>query len=243
MDFKELLTKTKEAKERASVEPSVDPRSRNASLGQIRRAKEDLLGLMADYKNEVKRRIVFILPVGEGVDKFTETSVKDFGCFAIDAEGPYKDSIANINPALFSQSIFTPAILDTVNNYFQDVADEIGLISYPMVTYKNTYTKMLNNKQDLLEVVKLAFNEQIGAELVGHYAIQKAAVMGLEEEFAGKIMPVILSTNDTKLIEALSENLKIITNNIFVVETNEKTTAKEIEKTFMNIKKTIKNVV
>jgi hypothetical protein len=242
MEFKDLLKATKEAKLASLGDGGTDPRTRNARLGIARRAQEDLLGLFNDYKNEVRKRIVFILPTGPSADKFTELSSKEFGCFAVDAEGVYKDSIKNINPVLFNNSPFNPALLDTAVNYFQDVAEEIGLISYPMVIYKNTYARTLKNQQELLDIVKEAFNADIGSEVVGYYAIHKATNLGLESEFAGKIMPVILTTSDLKLIASLEENLKTITNNIFVVDTKETITEKEIEKIFTNIKKTIKTI-
>lgn len=242
MEFKDLLKAVKTAKAASLVDAGTDPRTRNAKLGLARRAQEDLLGLFNDYKNEVRRRIVFILPTGPGAEKFAEIGQKEFGCFSIDAEGPYKDSIKNINPVLFTNSPFNPALLETAVNYFQDVADEIGLISYPMVIYKNIYARTLKNQQELLDIVKEAFNNDIGSEMVGYYAIQKAAAQGIEEGFAGKIMPVILTTNDLKLIESLEENLKIITNNIFVVEAKEDINEKDLEKTFTKIKKTIKTI-
>ena len=242
MEFKDLLQAVRTAKIAAAQDGGTDPRTRNVRLGIARRAQEDLLGLFNDYKNEVRRRIVFILPTGAGAAKFTELSTKEFGCFAIDAEGIYKDSIKNVNPVLFNNSPFNPSLLDTTVNYFQDVAEEIGLISYPMVIYKNSYARTLKNQQELLDVVKEAFNADIGSEMVGHYAIHKAANQGIEEEFAGKIMPVILTTDDLKLIESLEENLKVITHNIFVVDTNEDVSEKDIEKTFVKIKKTIKSI-
>ena len=242
MEFKDLLEAVKKAKLASEGDGGTDPRTRNARLGIARRAQEDLLGLFNDYKNEVRRRIVFILPTGAGASKFADLSVKEFGCFSIDAEGIYKDSIKNINPVLFTNSPFNPSLLETAVNYFQDVADDIGLISYPMVLYKNVYARTLKNQQELLDVVKEAFNNDIGSEVVGYYAIHKAASQGIEEGFAGKIMPVILTTEDMRLIESLEQNLKIITNNIFVVDSKDDISEKDIEKTFIKIKKTIKTI-
>lgn len=242
MDFKDLLKATKEAKVRASATPSTDARTHTVSVGLIRRAKEDLDGLRNDYKNEVRRRVVFILPIGDGVAKFTELSTKEFGCFDVDAEGPYKDSIKNINPVFYTNVPLSSSTLTMAANAFQDVADEIGLISYPMVLFKNEYSRMLQTQQDLLSIVKEAFNTDMGSEIVGHYAIHKASEMGIEEGFDGKIMPVILTTNDTALVELLSDKLKTITNNVFVVATKENVVEKDIEKILTNIKKNIKSI-
>lgn len=241
MEFKDLLEATKVARVAASQDGGTDPRTRNVRLGIARRAQEDLLGLFNDYKNEVRRRVVFVLPTGEGASKFTEISAREFGCFVVDAESVYKESIKNISPVLFTDSPFNPALLDTAVNYFQDIADEIGLISYPMVIYKNSYARTLRNEQELLEVVKEAFNNDIGSEVVGHYAIHHATNQGINEEFSGKVMPIILTTNDLKLIKSLEENLKTITNNVFLIDTDANISEKEIEKTFLNMKKNIKS--
>lgn len=243
MEFKDLIKKVKETKVLASADPGSDPRTYTAKVGKIRRAKEDLAQLFGDYKTEVRRRVIFILPEGAGSEKFAALADKEFGCFVVDAEGVFKDSIANVNPVLFTNSPFNPSLLDTVTNYFQDVADEIGLMSYPMVIYKNTYARTLRNQEDLLTVTKEAFTENIGSEVVGHYAIHKVAIEALGDKFAGKMVPVILLTSDDKLRESLSETLKVITNNVFTIDTKEEDTDKEVEAALVKVKKQSKNVV
>lgn len=238
-DLKQLVKEVKIATEKANVEIGNDPRTYTAKLGKVRRAKEDLKELFIQYRNEVRNRVVFILPTGESSDAFSKIATEELGCFAVDAEGPYKDTIVNINPALYNKHPFDPAILSTLTNYFQDVADEMGLLSYPQPVFKNKYAKTLNSKEELLESVKEVFVEEIGSEIVGHYAINKVAIEGIKEDFNGKIVPIVLNTKDSKLIEKLEKDLRRITIRVFLIETKDQISVKDVEKELKNIKKSI----
>jgi hypothetical protein len=244
MDLKVLVKEVKALKVLASQDPGAHPQTHAVKLGKIRRAKEDLKERFNSYKNEVSRRIVFILVSGPGAEAFRDIATnEDFGCFSADPEGIYKDVVKNINPRLYENHPFSPDVLNTVSNYFQDVADEIGLMSYPMMVFKNSYAKTIKSKDDLIQSVKRAVNEDVGSEVVGHYIIQKVTEQALSENFAGKIVPVVVYSADEDLISDLNKNLRRISRNVFPLDIPEGADAALVEKELKTVRKAMKNVV
>lgn len=239
MELKDVLKKIEEAKVVVNQDPNFHPKTHAGKLGQIRRAKEDLKMLYSEYREAVRSKIVFIIPTGLGASKFSDIADKEYGCFKSDAEGVYNEVTENINSALYENTTFNPSSLETSMNYFRELADEIGLLSYPQVIFKSNYAKPLKNKEDFRNSLKEAINEQIGSDIVGHYTVDRISTLAVNDKFAGKIVPVVMSSSDLELLNNLSQSLKSITSRVFVVDTKEEVSEKEVEKVLLKIKKTV----
>lgn len=244
MDLKELVKQMKVKKLAADEDPGTDPRTYTIKTGKIRRAREDLKELFNTYRGEISRRVVFILTTGPGAKAFHDLATSDeFGCFSADADGVYKDIVKNINPRLYQDHPFSPDVLNTVSNYFQDVADDLGILGYPMIVYKNKYARTNKNKEEFLASVKMAINEDVGSEIVGYHILKSVAEQAFAESFNGKIVPVVIHTDDVNLVEELNTSLRKISRNVFVVETAQEVSVEKVEKELKTIRKQMKNVV
>ena len=51
-------------------------------------------------------------------------------------------------------------------------------------------------RPNLLKLIKEAFNEKIGSEVIGYYAIDKASRDAVNKLFDGRVVPIILEVED-----------------------------------------------
>jgi hypothetical protein len=237
MELKDIVKKIDDIKAVAQMTPTQNPRTYNMQLGKIRRAQEDLNLLLEDYRQEVRRKVVFILPAGAGAEKFTQIASE--GCFSLDAKELFNKISDKISPVLYGNQPFNASTLDTAMSYFAELADTIGITSYPQVIFKAKYAKKLGSKQDLSESLKESMSESIGSDIVGHYSVHAVAQLAINEKFAGKVVPVVLHSDDAEFIQQLSESLKNITKNVFLVDNKEDVLDKDVEAVLKKIKKAV----
>lgn len=237
MEFKEILKKIEETKAVAEMEPENNPRKYNVQLGKIRRAQEDLAALFKAYKEQVSRKAVFILTEGPGSDKFTEIAAE--GLYVIDSKDMFAKVVDKLNPVLYSNQKLTVDTMNTVMNYFREVAEEAEIISYPEVDFKSKYIVPLNKREDLEKALRSIVVEQIGAEMIGYYTVHLVSRMAIEEKFSGKVVPVLIKTDSQELNNQLLKALKNITKNVFLVDAKEDITEKDVESQLKKIKKLV----
>lgn len=237
MEFKEILKKIEETKAVAEMQPESNPRKYTVQLGKIRRAQEDLSTLFKNYKSLVSQKAVFILPEGPGADKFTEIASE--GLYVINPDDMFIKVVDKLNPVLYSNQKLTVDTMNTVMNYFREVAEEAEIISYPDVDFKSKYIVPLNKREDLEAVLRDIVVEQIGAEMIGYYTVHSVSKMAVEEKFTGKVVPILIKSDDEQLKQKLSTALQSITKNVFKVETKEDITEKDVEAQLKKIKKLV----
>lgn len=240
-DFKKLIKEVKAKQEAADKPITDDPRTHGVQLGRARRAQEDLKALFEQYKREVSARAVFIIPVGAERQQFADIASSDsFGCFKVRVDDMYEEITQDISPVLYTNSAASPSLLDILQDQFQSIADEIGIMSYPMVIFKSKYSRTLNKKEDLIAFTKQAFNEDMGLEVVGYYTIHKVANQAIKEDFAGKIVPIIIDTEDSDLAKALVDGLKKISPFVYAVEAEKEVDEKLVKQVLIDIRKKVK---
>jgi hypothetical protein len=237
MELKDIVKKIEDIKVIAGMTPTANPKTYNAQLGKIRRAQEDLNLLLDDYRQAVRHKVVFILSAGAGADKFTQIASE--GCFSLDAKELFNKITDKINPVLYGNQPFNASTLDTAMSYFSELADTIGITSYPQVIFKAKYAKKLDTKEDLSESLRESMSEAIGSDIVGHYSVHAAAQLAINERFTGKVVPVVLHSKDEAFIKQLSESLKNITPNVFLIDSKEDVSDKEVESALKKIKKAV----
>jgi len=237
MELKEILKSIDDVKVIAQMTPEQNPRNYNVQLGKIRRAQEDLNALLEGYRNAVRQKAVFILPTGAGAEKFTQMASE--GCFSSNVDDLFVKVTEMLSPVLYENQPFNASTLDTAMSYFSEVMDTIGVTSYPQVVFKSKYIKTLRNKQDMVDSLREAVIEQVGPEIIGYFTIHTIAQQAVNEKFAGKAVPIVLHSNDLSAIEKLSEDLKIVTRNVFLIDSKEDVSEKDVEATLKKIKKAV----
>lgn len=217
-----LMKDIKETKSMAERKPSEDTRKRSFELGNIRQAKEKLNRLFMNYRKEILGNSVFLTVTGSQSEEFANIASEEFSCFSFDSEDLYRKLADAVPPQLYQNKEASRNILDHVSNAFEDRAMQIDIIGYNAIIFKKEFRKMLTGKEDLLQLVKKAVNSSVGAEVVGLDAVDKASLLAIDNEFSGKVVPIVLFTKDQELTKELSSALKRINKNVFLVTTGTK---------------------
>ncbi len=215
--FKEIIEEIEEKKEIAGRDAGTDPKSRVVRLGKIKRAKEDLKELYLEYRQHIQSKAAFIICTGSTCAKFDSIAEGVWGCFSVDPEEFYEDITCEVDKRHYTNQISSRALFDLVGSAIEEKAHQVGIIGYPALIFENKYKKLLHNKEEMLAVVKQAFNDKVGAEVVGLDAIEKVARKAVNEGFIGKTAPIVLIAKDEKLAKSLHKDLKKISRNVFII--------------------------
>ena len=216
--------------------------------GKVRRAKENILLLKERYLNSVRSSSIFILNVGENKEEFTNIAKEEFGCFCLDSDQMFHELVSDLDEQLFKGKQVSAAIFDIVGRKIEDVALDMGIQSYPFMNFEGKYKVKVNTREELMKVVRRGVCDKIGGELVGLYSTYKVAQQALDELYDAKIVPIVLSVDEDRVLE-LAKDLNFIFRNVFIVNNgvqDEKIANKSIaaldkvNKT--NIQKTLKEI-
>lgn len=194
--------------------------------GHINRAKEDLKDLYRDYRVELQKRAAFIIAIGGQSKKFADLAEKEFGCFSLDAEILYKEIGEQIPTPVYMNKAASPSLFDHFGARFGDRALEIDIIGHRPLSFNSKYSKMLKSTEDMVKLMRTAFNETIGSEVVGLDAIDRVSIKAVNEGYASKTVPIVLYTKDEEFAADLATNLKKVSINTFIVSTGAKVSDK-----------------
>jgi hypothetical protein len=239
MELKQILKNKDSIMEISKQEGSEDPRTHTVKQGKIKRARQDLVDMYNTYRQNVYQKSIVILSLGEEAESFNEIAEKEYGCYKVNGMGLFEDIADRIDKAHYTNHTVTANLFDMITDMFQESADEIGIISYPMMVFNKKYHKRLNGKQDLVNLLADVFFENVGPEVVGHYAVTKASKMAFEDDFIGKVVPVVLSIRED-LAKELEKSLELIGMKVFVVLSDKQADKEEVGKKLVSIKKKLK---
>lgn len=241
-NFKELSEEIRKNKSVASLDPRIqaDPRTYTTKVGIVRRAKENLVELFLEYRKLVMSKAVFILANGSKSDTFIEVAKKEYGCFSVPVDEVYEKIVSAVHPRNYQNTTASASIFDILMSSFNDVCDDIGIIGYPAVLFEMKYRRNLKTKQDLIDLTKEAFNDKVGSELVGLFAVDKVSRKAISEDYDGSTIPIILYSDDKKLMKELESTLKNINTNVFTLNITKKQTKELVEEKLLNIRTQIK---
>jgi hypothetical protein len=183
------------------------------------RAKENLKGLYYTYKNELQKRIIFIMVNGKSSKKFAETFL-DSGLSgaSFSAEEFYTNIIDRIAPEVYTNKSLSNSMVEIIGAHLEDRAMEIGVNGYPALLYKSEYAAHINNKEELVDVFAKMLNEQVGGEFVGVDYLDQATSKAVKEEFTGKVLPIIVHSQNNELLNSLAKDFyERLTPNVFTV--------------------------
>lgn len=225
-EIEEIVSEIQKNKDIADTEKGIveldNPHTQRIRLGHVKKAKENLEQLYRDYRKSIQRRSVFIVVTGKQGSDFAKIAQEEFECFSVDADSFYKDIINTIPEVLWKDKTTSPALFDYFMAKFEDRATVIEIIGFPALIFDAKYKKVLKTEEDLLSVLKEAFNEKVGSEVVAYDAIDKAAEKAVEKGYTGKLAAITLHSNDPKLVKDFIKNFGIVTKNIFIVTTGTK---------------------
>jgi len=239
MELKQVLENKESLTKISNQLAGADPRTFSVKEGKIKRAKQDLSDMYDLYRQIVYQKSIVILSLGEQADSFNKIAVEDFGCYDVDGLGIFREIADKIDKVYYTEHVATSHLFQLVSDHFEDIASEIGIVSYPQLIFNKKYSKRLNSKEDMVDLIARAFFENIGAEVVGHYAITKASKRAFDDDFTGKVVPIVLSVKDD-LAKDLLKSLESIGMRVFVVTSDKQADKEEVGKKLVSIKKKLK---
>jgi hypothetical protein len=220
-----------------TVVDSIDHRTYAVKMGKIKRAKENLNELFLEYRDSIKNKSIFILPKGTCVSSFIKiATTTEMGCFSVSADEIYDRIASEVHERYYTDIESSPTLFDIMMAIFNNMCTDLGIVSYPMITFESKYRRRLTNKEDLLQLIKDAFNDKVGVELVGLYAINKVAKQAIDTNYRGKLVPIILHTDDKGLINILEKDLKNFSRNVFALKINAAQSDKTVEEKLVQIR-------
>lgn len=218
-----------------------DPRTLTTKIGQKKRAKQNIEDLFLEYRDHVRQNAVFILTEGKNADSFIELAEKDFGCFSVNARELYEKISDEIHSRHYNGVSTAPNLFDMIMSVFNNYCDQIGIVGYPFLTFGSKYSRRLNNKDDLINLIKESFHDLVGSQIIGLYAVDVVAKKAIEEGYGGTTIPIILHTGDKDLTDRLKTALLEVNKNVFVVNTSKKQTEKTVQDKLLDIRNKINN--
>lgn len=224
----------------AEIPENADPRTLTTRIGIKKRAKQNLEDLSLEYRNHVKSNSIFMLPKGKETSSFVEIAQKDFGCFEVSADEIYNLIADGVDKRYYDNQVSSPALFDIFMGVFNDICDQVGILGYQAVLFESKYSRRLTSREELVSLIKEAFNDKVGSELVGIYTVDKVSRLAIEQGYKGQTIPIILHTEDEKLLDTLATSLKNLSPNVFGIPASKKQSAETVEKSLLKVRKQIK---
>lgn len=198
--------------------------------GNIRQAKEKLKDLYLKYRKSVMNSSIFIVAVGSTCDKFAEKSSELFGTYSHDAEALYQDLADKIPEKVYMNRIADRQLFDHIGARFEERAMQMDVKAYNAILFDDPkFKKQLKSKQDLVDLMKVAFNKHTGSEVVGLDAIEKTATKAVNENFEGAVVPILLYTKDLAFAQMLAKDLQRLSPNVLLVKSGSFPKGEKIE--------------
>lgn len=222
-NLKELGDSIKKAQAVASSDPGTEVNSRRMRLGNIMQAKEQLRSLSQEYRKALISRATFIVVTGGQASKFAELAEAEFSCFSVNADDFYNEVTSKVPVQLYQNVSSSQNLFEHIASAIEDRARVLDIESYPALIFESKFKKNLKNKEEMLQLAKVAINDKIGAEIVGLDALNKVTQRVIDSDLSGKTIPIVLFTEDTSIVEDLAKGLKrSLSRNTFIISTGSK---------------------
>jgi len=251
------MEQIKKTKAVAEQDPGTDVNTRRVRLGKISQAKEQLKSLYMDYRKEIMANALFMIASGPEGEKFAKSATKYFDCFSFQADDFYSSILEKVPSRIYMNKNASREFFEHLAARFEDRAVEVDITSYQPLYFEAKYKRLIASEEAALDMTKRAINEKVGSEVVGLDAIEKVSIQSVNQDYAGKVVPIVLYTEDETLTQELIGGLARITKNLFLITagkteneslTNKsinsitKVTKKSVEETLVRIKKNMQGV-
>lgn len=218
MSLSKTLEEIKVLKPIADEDISSGPRETYGGReGRKRNAVSRLKDLKEQYINELRLSSVFILVSGSEKENFAQLAKNEFKCFTADPEGFYKDLANRLPPELYAQKTPPSNLFDIMGRHLEDKATEMQIVGYPQLIFHSKYQRACNGKEDFVNLIKEAINDQVGSEITGLHVVRSLADEAIAANHGARLTPIVLTTNDEKLALDLKSTLGRIGSRAFLV--------------------------
>lgn len=218
MSLQRTMLEIKNVSHFANEEVSEMPRETlGGRMARQRKAQEELKSLTETYRQQLLASSVFILVTGSERDQFLKTATEDFKFFSADADQFYADIANSLSADLYVGKESSSNLLDVISRVLENKALEVGIVGYPMLTFRQEHRRLIKDKADLIELIKEIVSTQIGAEVVGAQATKTILSNAIASGHDGNTTPVLLSVSGEKSLVDTAAGLERITRRVYVI--------------------------
>jgi len=222
-----IKTKTLAEEDILGGDKKPNPATLQTRLARQRSAKGMLPILYNQYKSELMKRTFCVLLVGEKSEEAAKM-LADQGMVSVSADAFYQEILDLVPSNMYNGRTNSSALFDVMSRHIEDKAGSIDIASYPSPIFKSSYNTKVDSEEKALAFLKRIVNEEIGTEMLGYDALEKAAKIAVNENFAGAKLPIAVSLKDVSIAKDVIAGLKK-TSSVFHMVTIEKVD-KELEK-------------
>lgn len=217
-----VVKEIKKLKQVAEMNPGTDVHKRRHNKGKISQAKEKLKEKFMEYRKSVRENAIFILAVGSDSQKFAEIAQNEYQCFAVNTEDFYTDILDKVPEKLYMNKTSSRNMFEHISARFEDRAHEMDVISYQPIVFEAKYKKVIKSKEEALRLVKRAINEKVGGEIAAIDAVEKVSREAVNRDYFGKVVPIVMYTEDEELAQSLMQDIPKVNRKVFVVSAGKK---------------------
>jgi hypothetical protein len=225
-----------------------NPSTLQSRLNRQRSAVSILENLYLQYKAEISKRLVVVLVAGKDLEG-AGAALQEEGMFVYDADSFYEDILNRVPPRMYDGHANTSALFDVIGRFIEDKAIEIDVNSYPSPIFKQSYNSKISDRKGAMSLLKTMINKEVGSEMVGMAALEAAAKVAANEDFAGQSLAVAITYSDLDTVSDVARGLKSISKSFHVLavgsvskSVKELATAQIKEISPENIKKSIETI-
>jgi hypothetical protein len=200
MTIQRILDQIREQTKLATTEVEREPISTyNNRRSFQRQAGENLDNLFIELKNSVKQNHVLMIGMGNGANKFGE--VVQEHVTTINVDGLYEQIADQLDPRLYTGKHLNAYLFDNFISAIDVVFKHLDIKDYVHMTYDVKYSGLINDRSDLIKVLKRVINDKFEADIMGVYIMDKAARTIISNNVAKTIVPIYVPIEDELLVE------------------------------------------
>lgn len=224
MSLATVLKEIDETKKIAETDlNTVSPRAYPYKKGQVDSAKNRLESLYINYKHELLARTVFILTTGSESELFAELAERDFKCFKFDAKTLFKEIADEIDPSFYMKKKVNASTFDVIGNILEDKLKRLDIISYNTLMFESKYERIINSKNEFVDLIANAISDIVGPEVIGLDALERISREAVNQRYQSKMVPILIHSKDEEFISKLSNPLKTLSSRVTRVAAGETT--------------------
>lgn len=190
--------------------------------------------LRQDYRRLLLATASYLVISGPQANNIEKSFDPENGPLSADPEGLYEDVLSRMEERTYMNRTADGTFLMALNDSLEKVGKEIGVQSYPQLNFKAEYAQVISKRAQALGLVRKIINNDIGGELVGIYTVSKLLNKAISQASEDSFTPIILTSKDPALALTLSNDLRHVSKNVFLVSVG-----KETPKEFKNVPNSI----
>ncbi len=218
MSLQSILEEIKKVKPHAEEDTNSGPiETLNTRRGRKSQALESLKRLKRDYQEQLLQNTVFIVATGTQSQEFVRLAKEEFNLFTADSDAFYQDLANRVPEVLYKGKQGVSNVFDVLGRHLEDKMGELDVDAYNQLLFRQAYAQQIDSVEQFKELIKLAVNLQIGAEVVGIHAIASLVDLAIEKNHTDKITPVVLSSQDEQFVLHMMKDLPRLKSRTFLV--------------------------